>query len=78
VDEILKALPVPTAMLATAVLGLWRQLILERKEAIAALAAKDSEIRALSKELVSTSRGLDALRERHERELARYSSRPPT
>lgn len=76
-DDILKALPVPTAMLAAAVLGLWKALLDERKLGKAEREAKDAEIRALSKELVTMSRGLDALRERHERELARSSSRPP-
>lgn len=76
-DEILKALPVPTAMLAAAVLGLWKRLLDLTKECKAEREAKDAEIRSLTKELVATSRGLDALRERHERELARSSSRPP-
>lgn len=75
-DEILQALPVPAAMAVTAAIALWRQLLLERKESAAAIAAKDAEIKALTKDLVSTARGLDVLREKHERALAR-SSNPP-
>ncbi len=77
-DEILKALPVPAAMAVTAAIALWRQLLVERKDAAAAMAAKDAEIKALTKELISTAKGLDVLRAKHEQERARSSSRPPS
>ena len=63
-----------------------RQQLVERKEhreqiaakdkALKDLAdAKDAEIRSLTKELVQTARGLDLLREKHERVLG-HSSNP--
>ena len=75
-DAILQALPVPTAMLAAACVALWKTLLDERKQCKAEREAKDAEIKALTKELVSTARGLDLLRERHE-QLRAASSSPP-
>jgi len=66
-DEILKALPPLTALLVLGILALWRKL-----------EAKDREIKELTKELVSTARGLDILREKHARLLAHSSSPPPS
>ncbi len=77
-DEILKALPVPAAMAVAAAIALWRQLLAERKEMAAAIAAKDAEIKALTKDLVSTARGLDILRVKHERVRGHSSNPPPS
>ncbi len=63
-------------MLAAAVIGLWKRLIDREKECKAEREAKDLEIKALTKELVATARGLDLLRERHE-QLRAASSSPP-
>ena len=76
-DKILESLPVLMAMLAAAVVGLWRYIVSREKDHRsemaakdaahqAAIAAKDLEIKSLTKDLVSTSRGLDLLLERHE------------
>lgn len=66
-DEILKALPPVTGLLVLAILALWKRLV-----------DKDKEIKELTKELVSTARGLDILREKHERVLGHSSNPPPS
>lgn len=66
-DELVKALPPMTAAMVLVIAALWKRLI-----------DKDKEIKELTKELVSTARGLDILRAKHERERALSSNPPPS
>lgn len=54
-DEILKALPVPTAMLAAAVIGLWKRLIDREKECATERQEAEEEYRKLAREYVELS-----------------------
>ncbi len=75
-DEILKALPVPTAMLAAAVIGLWRTLLDERKQCAAERQKAEEEYRELAKDYVELSTK-HAIASGKLARLSGHSSNPP-
>lgn len=77
-DDLLRALPVPTAMLAAAVLGLWKALMDERAQCKAERIQSETDYRKLAKDYVELSTKHEIALDKLARLSARSSNPPRT